>query len=84
MSTNAKPKYSSKLHLRCADGYTISYMYTHPEDTQVRLCVFRSTGGKTYQGVQGDGQNFPTLGDARKYAYDRGYLETYIPKNKKD
>lgn len=78
-----RSKYNPSLRLRCADGYTISYMHTNSQGTQVRLCASRLFGAH-YQQVEGDGKSFPSLHEARKYAYDRGYLETYVPKEKKD
>ena len=76
-----KPKYTTDLPIRCANRYSVTYMYTSPKEDSVRLCVSKS-GVKGVKPVKGDQQEFPTLEKAREFAYNHGYI-VYYEENEK-
>ena len=76
-----KPKYTVDLLIRCASGYSVTYMYTSSKAESVRLCASKHSP-KGIKPVKGDQKEFPTLEKAREYAYNHGYI-VYYEENEK-
>lgn len=69
-----KDKYNPKDYHRCASNYCVSY--TMLKKQRVVLSVYHNSNKRT----DGDGKIFGNIDLAREYAYNKGYIVKYDPK----
>lgn len=76
-----KPEYNPKLDVTCASNFSVSYMFLR--GNKVRLAVHPYGIESLVPRKDGDGRVFNTLEDARKFAYNKGYIVAVIDETRK-
>lgn len=70
--------YNPNKHHRCASNYSVAY--TLLKNNKVVLCVHQYGIESLVPSTDGDGKVFPSIDTAREFAFKKGYIVEYDPK----
>ena len=70
--------YDPKKHHRCASNYSLAYTYIRNSNVILSVCQFGIDN--LVPRTDGDGKVFRSIDMAREFAFKKGYLVEYDPK----